>query len=93
MVREALARFDSDSLVLGFVADEIEEANGDVVVVGRVQEWRDGHLSREIPLTLLWEFENDDLLRIEKFASKSAALDVARCRQARYRERPRADRP
>ena len=86
MVREALARFDGDSLVLGFVADELEEANGDVIVVGRAQEWRAGHLSREIPMTLLWEFESDDLLGIEKFASKSAALGVARSRRARYRE-------
>jgi hypothetical protein len=93
VVREALARFDTDSLDLGFVANEIVEANGDVIVVGRVQEWRDGDLSREISITLLWEFENDDLLRIEKLASKSAALGVARCRQARYRQPPRSNRP
>ena len=92
-VREALARFNSESLGINFLTDEIGEANRDVVVVGRVLEWHGGHLSREIPMTLLWEFESDDLLGIETFASKSAALGVARSRRARYREPPRADRP
>ncbi len=91
MVREALARFNSESLGVDLVADEIEEANGDVVVVGRVKEWRGGHLSRELPMAVLWEFEDDDLLRISPFASRQAALDAAHSRQAPSREPPRRD--
>jgi hypothetical protein len=74
IVRAALARFNSESLALVLVADEIREANSGVVVVGRVQEWHDGHLSQEVPMTLLWEFADGDLVRINQFASKRAAL-------------------
>jgi hypothetical protein len=81
IVRAALARFNSESPELIIVTDEIGEANGDVVVVGRVQGWRDGHLSQELATALLWEFEDDDLVRINQFASKQAALDGARFTQ------------
>jgi hypothetical protein len=80
MVRETLARFNRDSPGVDFVADEVEEANGHVVVVGRLQAWRDGHLSRELPMALLWKFEDDDLACINQFASRQAALDAVRFR-------------
>ncbi len=80
IVRAALARFNRESPGLIFVADEIGEANGDVVVVGRVQGWRGGHLSQELAAALLWEFDDEDLVRIDRFASKRAALDAARSR-------------
>ena len=80
IVRAALARFNSESPGLIFVMDELGEANGHVVVVGRVQGWRDGHPSQELAAALLWEFEEDDLVCINRFASKRAALDAARSR-------------
>jgi hypothetical protein len=91
MVREALARFNSESLGLHVIADEIGDANGDVLVVGRVQERRGAHLSRSLPMAMLWEFEDDDLVRIDQFASKPEALDAARSRRAISRERALRD--
>ena len=82
-MRDALEKFNAESHGLVFVADDIREAGSGVVVVGRVQEWGRGDLSRELPVTLLWEFDADDLVRIREFASAEAALAAVQYRHAR----------
>ena len=66
-----------------FVADGVTEAGSHVVVVvGRIQRWRDRELLQELPVTLLWEFKDDHLIRISRFPSKEAALAAACSRDA-----------
>ena len=67
----------NESLGLRFIADEIENAGDAVLIVGRVQAWREGGPSHELPVVLLWDFEADEPARIRQFASKRAALDAA----------------
>jgi hypothetical protein len=78
----APAKFNRE-LGLRFMAEEIRHADGHVLIVGRVQEWRPGGPSREVPVVLLWEFEDDQVGRIRQFASKEEALEAAGLREWR----------
>jgi hypothetical protein len=81
IVRAALAKFNSGSPDFRFVADELRDADRDVLVVGRVEDRHQGSPAREVRIALLWEFDDDHLARITRFASKETALDAARSRQ------------